>query len=247
MLVEFVVLFLLHILLRPLPKRRHRIERLWRFFILLPAVLLLLRQALEKDRIGDEVGILFDKLADAPLVEILKLILAQMEHYRSAGHVASVLGHRVGAASRGFPAPGGGLSALARNNAHAVGHHERRIESNAELADQLGGAGGAILLDRLAKRLGAGRGDHPEVLLEVLRVHASSVIGDHQRLRIAVGDDVDPPFGVVGHEGLVDEPLVSCPVDRVGGVGDEFAEEYFLLRVQRIDHEVEHFAHLGLE
>ena len=137
--------------------------------------------------------------------------------------------------------------ALARNHAYGVGHHERRVESHAELPDQFGEVLAAVFLQRLGERLCAAGGDRAQVLLHVGRAHAHAVVGNGQRLLVLVRDYVYAPFRIVGRYRLVRERQILRLVDRVAGVGHQFAQEYLFFRVERIYHQIEHLADFGLE
>ena len=251
-LVEFVVLLLFHVLLRALPEGDHRVEglRLLGLLLLLAILLLLLLllgQALEVDGVGDEVGVVLHELANAPLVEVLGELVAEVQHHARAVVVAHAVLDGVRARAVGLPLVGGVAAALLGDHAHLVRHHERGVEAHAELADELGQVGAALLLERRAERLRAGRGDRAEVLLEVFGVHARAVVGDHERLGVLVRHDVDAPRGVVRHELLLGEAQVLRAVDGVGRIRHELAQEDLLLRVERVHHKVEHFLDFGLE
>ena len=250
-LVELGVLLVLDVLLRALPEGHHRVERLRLalFARLLVLFLLVLRDVklAEGDRVGDEVGILLHEIGDTPPVEILELVVAEVQRDRSPREVALAVGDRVAARHVGLPLARDFGAALHRLDRHLVGDHERRVEADAELANELGKRLPAFFLQHLAELLRAGRRDGTEVLLELGGVHADAVVGDHQRLRAFVGGDLDLPFRVVLDERLVGERKELRAVYRIRGVGDELAEEYLLLRVERIYHEIEHFGDLGLE
>ena len=234
-----------------LPEGDHRVEglRLLGLLLLLALflLLLLLGQSLEVDRIGDEVGVVLHELAHAPLLEVLVELVAEVEHHARSVVVAHAVLHGVRARAVGLPLVGGVAAALPGDHAHLVGDHERGVEAHAELSDQLGQVGAALLLERRAEGLRAGGGDRAEVLLELVGVHARAVVGDHERLRVLVSHDVDAPRGVVGHELLLGEAQILRAVDGVRRVRHELAQEDFLLRVERVHHEVEHFLDLGLE
>ena len=250
--VELRVLFALHVLLGALPERRHRVEGLRSALLGGLAVLFLLEglfgQLLEQDRIGDEVRVGLHQLADAPFVQILLLLRAQVQDDVRAVHRALGRTDRVAARAVGRPFGRRVRAALLRDDGHAVGHHERGVEAYAEASDQLRQVGGvALLLQGLREGLGARRGDHAQIVLQLVRIHAAAVVADGERLGVAVGDDADGPRRIVGDELGLRQALIFGAVDGIGGVGQQLAQEYFLLRIERIDDEIEHLADLCLE
>ena len=84
----------------------------------------------------------------------------------------------------------GELAGAAGEHRHLVGDDERRIEADAELADQM-----RVLLlvaGELAEELArAGLGDRAEVRDDLVAAHADAVVGDGDRARLAVEIDAD--------------------------------------------------------
>ena len=232
-LVELGVFLRLHILLRPLPERRHRVERLLLVLLATLAVFLLLVgenvNLAESDRIGDEIGIFLHKFANPPLIEILALIVAQVQHHARAVAVADGIGNRVAPTHVGLPLERRVLSALLRHDAHLVRHHERRVEPDAELTDQFGQVLAALLLQSLAERLRPRTRDRAEVLFEIRRVHSHAVVGNHDGFCGFIDRNVNFPRRIVRHERLVGQTEELGAVNRVGSVGNEFPKEDFLL------------------
>ena len=250
-LVELLVLLRLNVLLRALPEGDHGVQGLLltRLTRLLVLVLLVRRHIdrAEGDGIGDEVGVLLHEVGDAPVIEVLGLVLAEVQHDRRAEVFARGIRDRIAAAHVGLPHERRGRAALLRDDTDLVRHHECRVEADAELTDQLGQSLTALLLQRLAERLGAGACDGAEVLLEIRRVHADAVVRDHHRLRGLIDGDLDAPGRIVRDKLLLREPEILRAVDCVRRVGDELTQEDLLLRVKGIHHEIEHFRDLGLE
>ena len=236
-LVELLVLLLLDLALGAAPDGAHRVEGLLLVLLAALAVLILLvggdGELAEADRVGDEVGVLLHERGDLPLLQIGAVLVGDVERDRGAGLLAvggldGILALAVGDPADGFLA----LAAVERVDRDLVRDHEGGVEANAELPDHLGGVGPLPLLERVHEGLGAGTGDGAEVVLGLLGRHADAVVDDGERLGVAVRDEGDGPFGGVGHDGLVREAEVLGLVDRVGGVGDELAEENFLLGVE---------------
>ena len=122
----------------------------------------------------------------------------------------------------------GAESGAARDQRHAVGDDERRIEPDAELADEVRvfGAIGRELLEELAR---ARPGDRADVLDHLLPRHADTVVGYRDRARGGVAGDPDDRLRVVLEERGVGQRLEAELVRGIRGVGDQLAQEISLL------------------
>jgi hypothetical protein len=129
---------------------------------------------------------------------------------------------------------------------HALCDHERGIETHAELPDEIG-----VLLSALTEGfqelLRAGMRDRAEVLHELVARHADAEVLNRNGLRLVVGRDVDLELETVVEDLLFRELGVAQLLERVGGVGHQLADEDFLLRVERVDDDIEQLLDLGLE
>src|SRR5262249_53881974 len=77
--------------------------------------------------------------------------------------------------------------------------------------------------------------------------HADPVVGHGDRPRAGVVADADLKGAVgVGEFGL-GEQFQAEPVNGVRAVGDQLAQEYLLVAVQRMHHQVQDLDHFGLE
>ena len=141
----------------------------------------------------------------------------------------------------------GGRAGLAGDHAHLVGHHEGGVEADAELADQLGIVLHLPAFEHLHEFLGSRMGDGAEGLGRLVARHADAVVAHRQRAGFLVGNQLDLPLPGLIVQRLVGQGGVAGLVDGVRGVGDQFAQEDFLVGVQGMDHQVEDLVHLGLE
>ena len=142
------------------------------------------------------------------------------------------------------------FAGLARDDLNLVGDHEDGVEADAELADEVGVLAGVA--GELGEEVfGAGAGDGAEVRDEVFLVHADAGVGDGEGLVGFVEFEVDARrVDAIADESLVllvGEGEVAQLVERIGGVGDEFAEEDFRVRVERMDDQLEELAYFSLE
>ena len=261
--VELVVLGVGDLALGAVPDRLHRVEglvlqdlRIGRLVAVAPA--------LHPDRVGDEVGVALDDVLEDVVGGVVLAVVAalgvgglEVEGDGGAGALALGVAQGVRAVAGRLPAGRVQLAGAAGHQGDPVGDHERRVEPDAELADQLGrhglllGLAGRVptprlaSLDRAQELAGAGPGDRADVLDHLLARHPDAVVGDRERALGAVGLDPDVEIGGVelGSGQLLEPQLV----ERVGGVGHQLAQEDVLVRVQRVDHEVQELLDLGLE
>jgi len=117
-----------------------------------------------------------------------------------------------------------------------VGNEVSRVETNTELADagdiSTGGHG-------LHERLGAGLGDGAEHVHKVSLGHAHTRVDDADGLVGFVGLDVDEELLLCLEDGLVSQTLVTDLVKGIRGVGNQLAQEDFLVAVEGVDDEGE--------
>ena len=154
-----------------------------------------------------------------------------------------------------------GLAGPARHHLDALRNHEGRVEADAELADQPGCEAvlsilpfrivlsvAALRLGHLLDEgLGAGARDGAEVVDQLLAVHADAVVGHHQHAVFAVGLDGYRERGIVAQQLGLRDRRVAQLVAGVRCVRDQLPQEYLLVAIERVGHEAEQFADLGLE
>ncbi len=147
------------------------------------------------------------------------------------GPVDTLFRRRTGAAAKHF---------------HLVGNDERRVEADAELANQV-----RILLLVAGQVFheigGAGLGDGAQVGHHVVAVHADAVVIEGNGLGVLVEADANPQIAATFEQLGLGQRLEAQLVGSVGSVGDQLAKEDFLVRVQRMNHQVKQLLHFGLE
>ncbi len=140
----------------------------------------------------------------------------------------------------------GGKPGLARHHFDAVGHDERRVEPDAELADEL-----RVLLliagEAAEEFRRAGAGDGAEVAHGLLARHADPIVGDAQRTRRLVRLDADLELGIACQQRGLADGREAQPVVGVRGVRDQLAQEDLPVAVQGVDHELQQLTDLGLK
>jgi hypothetical protein len=209
--------------------------------------------AVDQDGEGDEIGMALDDLLDQLRVRELgrQVGLEPHEDARAARGVRRSLGDGVGALPVRGPdlGRGAGLGASG-GHLHRIRDHVHGVEAHAETADevvQTRGAAVVLGLGHAAGELGRARvGDGADVLDQFLSGHADAVVGHRQGLGLGVQIDADGRGRVLGRvlAGRGGEALlVQC----VGGVGDELAEEDFLVGVEGMDQDFEKLFDFRLE
>ncbi len=81
--------------------------------------------------------------------------------------------------------------------------------------------------------------DHAEIALHFLPVHADAVIRNGDGARVPIHGHADAEVLPCKTDALIRQGLVAELVDCIGGVGDDFAQENLLMRVDGVDHHVQ--------
>ncbi len=243
--VELGVLLLRHVLLRPGPQRLARVDGLG------------VVAGAHADRPGDEVRPARHDAAHHARVRVVvqrvvRVDGLEMQRHRRALRQVGRVADRVGALPGRLPPHAGRGPGAAGDQLDAVGDHERGVEADAELADQLGGLlgrrAGVPRLPHGGEHLGgAGLRDRPDQLDDLVTAHPDAVVADGQGAGLGVGLDLDVQVGRVDVEILVLVGRQAQLVKRVRRVGDQLAQEDVLRRVDRMDHQLQQLPGLGLE
>ena len=205
------------------------------------------------DRPADIVGILADEHHELPVFEIGGVLLAGLVFFDvhddvRADGVLLGLGDGVAVRAGADPLVGRVAAVGASDDRDLVGDHERGIEANAELTDNVdGGVLLRVLAEAVLELQRAAARDDAEVAVELLLRHADAVIRHRDRARVLIRGDADLEIAARHAHVFIRERLVAELVDRVRGVRDDLAQEDLLVRVDRVDHHVEQFFRLGLE
>ena len=135
---------------------------------------------------------------------------------------------------------------LARVHLHTIGHDKRRVEAHTELANQL-----RILFLVATQALQKGRrarfGDGAEVLDHLIPVHANAVVADRDGVGVLVDVDTDRVIALPFQQAVVGKRRKPELVDCVRGIGNQLTQENLLVAVQRMNHQVQQLAGLGLK
>ena len=265
--IELVVLVVGDVAARAGPDRLHRVEGLVLDHRLRQDALHRLAGVVEHrllpfhphaNRMRHEIGVLLHDLAQHEGVGVVPppvLFVGRLEvqHHGGAGLRPRRVVECVGAVTRRLPADGLVAAGTAGGQGDPVRDHERRVEADAELPDQVRGgglgplaAGGLLRLQRGEEFPAAGARDGADVPHHLVASHPDAVVGDGEGSRLPVG--VEPNIEVaLREEARVRQPLDPQPVQGVGAVRNELAEEDVLLGIERVNHQVQELLYFGGE
>ncbi len=247
-LVELLVLLVGDLRLGASPQGRRLIDLLGfllqHVFVLVLVPLLFLHE----DGQGDVIGVLADDRAQAVTGQQVVFAFAQMQgDFRAARRLIHRL-QRVFALPVAFPAHPvlGAHPRAAGHQGHAVRNDEGGIEAHAELPDQVGVLG-LVAGQALEELAGARLGDGADVGDDLVAGHADAVVDYGEGTGRLVEGDADLELAIAFEQGGIGHRLEAQLVARVGGVGDQLAQENLLVAVQGVDHQVQQLLDLGLE
>ena len=190
------------------------------------------------------IRVLAHQLAQARRLQELLVLVAQVQdHFGAAVGLVGRLDLVLALAVR-IPAHPRRVAALGQHR-DFVGHDERRIEADAELADQLRVLGG-IAAQGLQEFLGAGARDGAEIVDHLRLAHADAVVLDAQGAGARVRSQRDRQR-IRAQQIRLGERLEAQLLAGIRGIRDQLAQENLLVRVQRMDHQAQYLLGFGLE
>ena len=246
-LVELLVLLVLDLGTRTGPQGAGTVDG---FPLRLGGLVLLLAVELLRqfDGQGNMVGVFLDDVAQAPAICELFFAFLQVQDDAGAALRFAQGGDLELALALGSPMHtfGSAQAGAAGKDLDLVGDNKGRVEAHTELTDQV-----RVLLlvagEFLEKISRAGLGDGAQVRNGFLAAHADAVVFQGDGAGLFVEADADLKLGATFEQLRLGQRLEAQLVHRIGGVGDQLAQEDFLVRVQRMDHQVQQLLHLGLE
>ena len=256
MLVEFVEFRIFDFTLGSRPDRFHRVKRFFDFALrrsrrrdvddFVFALDGRWRNRFFNDRelhgVPDEIGVLLDDVFNDPLVaEVgdpgIAVHRLKRELDRRASFVAFAVAERVFTRSVRSPSRRLIFTNPPAHHLDFVGDHEARVEADAKLTDQIRSFIFSAI--RLLQELERARaGDRSQMLDEIFLRHANPVVRDRERAVDPVRDQLDREIIGRGELGIRHR-LESAPIKRIRSIRDQLAEKNLLVRVKRVDHQVE--------
>ncbi len=105
-----------------------------------------------------------------------------------------------------------------------------------------------LVTGQVFKKLGGtGLGDGAQMLDDLVPGHADAVVADGERPGFFVDADTHFEVTVAFVEAVIFQGFEAQFVRRIGGVGDELAQEDLAVGVERVDHQVQQLFGFGLE
>ena len=205
------------------------------------------------DRVTDVIGILADQTRQAVGLEELivafldiavLILLIRLDGQDDIGAEAVLLArlNRIAVRTVRLPDISLRFTARLRDDANIGCNHERCIEANAELSDDIGVIGLVFLLEGQRTALC----DDAQIVFQLILRHADAVVRDGQRARIGVRGQADF-IAVFRNKRCIGQRTEMALVNRVARIGDQLAQENFLVRIDRVNHHVEQALGLCLE
>ncbi|MND71799.1 hypothetical protein D3C80_633330 [compost metagenome] len=194
------------------------------------------------------IGVLLDDVTQAPTVGELFLTLFQVQDDTGTALGLVEGGNFEFAFALGRPmhAFASRRTSTTAEHVNFVGHNERRVEAHAELTDQVRIF--FLITGEVLHKVGsAGLGNGTQVGDHILAAHTDTVVFEGDGIGVLVEADANFQLGAAFEQLRLGQGFETQLVDRVGGVGNQFTKEDFLVRVQGMDHEVQQLLYLGLE
>ena len=192
------------------------------------------------------IGIAPHDVFDAAGLQKLGLVLAQMQGDFGAAFSLLGSGHGEFTFAVRHPANGRILTGLARQHLDLVGHDERRVKADPELADEL--AVFFLVAAELGQKLAGSRTrDGAEVVAHVLLVHAHAVVGNGERAGVLV--DCQGHFEVGNVAQLLGRLYRQKPELLAGirSIGDQLAKKDLLVGIHGVNHQLQQLAGFRLK
>ena len=178
---------------------------------------------------GEELAVFLQQLFYLRLLEVFLAVVVDVEDDIRAAVVA--LGIFDGELRASVAAPLHGLGAFlvaACDDFDLLRHHERRVEAQSEVSDDLVGVV-FVLVEEVGD---ARKGYLVDVLVDFFLGHSDASVADGERALVFVEADVDGQVAQLSLEvALVGECLQL--LRGVDGIADHLAQEYFMITVEK--------------
>ena len=194
------------------------------------------------------MGVLVDDLLELPAIEEFFGIVTQMQ--RNAGATLGALDLLDFKVTRATADPAHTFRCwqpcTARLHGDLVGHDKARVETHAELTNQLGIAL-LVAAELFHEGLGATLGNRAQVVDGFLLAHANAGVGNGDGLGVLVERHAHFQIGLVAIEAAVVQGFKAQLVAGVRSVGDQLTQKDLGVGVQRVGHQMQQLRHFGLE
>ena len=203
--------------------------------------------------VANIVGVFADQFRELVLLQKHRIIFALgvfLDVHDNVGThaVALSFGNGISVHTGGFPLPSLFFAVLFGRHSDGIRHHERRIKAHAELANNVHILVLFILFGHfLAETVRTGRGDHAQIVFQVLLAHTDAVVGDRQGPRFGIGFDLDLEVAPVHPHFVIGQRQIAQFILGIAGVGDQLPQENFLVGVDRVDHQIQQTLGFGFK
>ena len=259
LLIELVVFLLGDLALFPLPQGHHGVEGLKNELLLI--FRLVLRAALLQLGVGhqhpdgeaDIVAVLLHQPVKGILPQILAVLVllllgVGLDVHDDIGSHRSLLAGLDGVAvhAGGLPAVRLIAAVLFRHHGDLIRHHKGRVEAHTELSDDIG-VRSLLVLQIPLEAEAAAVGNDAQIVLQIVLVHADAVVADGEGTVVLVDGQRDLEIVTVHPHLVIGQAEIAQLVNGVRGVGDDLPQEYFLVGIDGVDHQIQQSFGLGFE
>mmetsp|Transcript_478 Transcript_478/g.1109 ORF Transcript_478/g.1109 Transcript_478/m.1109 type:complete len:214 (+) Transcript_478:3749-4390(+) len=178
---------------------------------------------------------LLDQILDSLFFEVFAHVFLEVEN-----DTGSSLDSRIGSLGNGERSSGFGdpcvdfVVIVLGDDLDLVGNQIGRVETDTELSNHGNiGSGGK----GLHETLGSGLGNGSEVVDKVGLGHTNTAILNGKGVVSLIGNELDLQFWVSVQDGGIRQGLVANLIQSIGGVGDQFTKENFLVGVKGVDNQ----------
>ena len=146
----------------------------------------------------------------------------------------------------GLPAVRLIAAVLFRHHGDLIRHHKGRVEAHTELSDDIG-VRSLLVLQIPLEAEAAAVGDDAQIVLQIVLVHADAVVADGEGTVVLVDGQRDLEIVTTHPHLVIGQAEIAQLVDGIRGVGDDLPQEYFLVGIDGVDHQIQQSFGLGFE
>ncbi len=177
-----------------------------------------------------ERTVLIDDGANFPLIVVLQAVIIQVQRDLCSMAFLAAFAHLIFRTAVAYPVHRLGILLIGKGiNLHQICHHERGIEAQTEVSDDLVIVGLVlILLDEIRR---TGEGDLVDVLFNLFLGHTDTVVAEGNGLLLRIHGHIHSALVILRLLPLADERQLLQLCHRIAGIGDLLTNEDILIGI----------------